>query len=250
VKINCRPGSALTERPQSVSLKEGKADFEVVAGPKPDTASLYGLPLGAQAWAGRPIFILAGEGKLEERTDLVSGEQLAATARFDSSDVGDSKVSTFTDNRGEVALRGTCAWKPDVAKPSDVRLILDMPIAGLPRRFCIYLGCPDQSVDAVAARIKDRNGELFVYQLECRDGGRCVVPWAERCLEYRAVGGPTYSLGGGSVDGIMDLPCSLYALYIVPMPGFREAVIDVWGVETDVLAPPAGPVGPPAGKQQ
>jgi len=34
------------------------------------------------------------------------------------------------------------------------------------------------------------------------------------------------------------------------MPGFREAVIDVWGVETDVLAPPLPPADQPAGKQQ
>jgi hypothetical protein len=32
-------------------------------GADPDTVSLYGLPAGARAWAGRPIFILAGQGQ-------------------------------------------------------------------------------------------------------------------------------------------------------------------------------------------
>jgi len=240
VKLAARPGPALTERPSSVVLKGGKADFEVTAGASPDTVSLYGLPAGARAWVGQPVFILAGEGKLEERTDLVTGEQLAATARFQEDTLAESQVDTFTDDQGQVALRGTCAWKADVATPADTRLVLNMPIAGLPKRFCVYLGCPDQSVDSVWARIRDRNGELFPYHLERRLDNQPLVPFAERCLEFRAVAGPTYSLEGAKVDGILDLPCSLYALYIVPMPGFRQAEIDVWGVETEVLAPPTG----------
>jgi len=249
VKLACRPGSALTQRPQSVTLVGGKADFEVVAGAKPDTVSLYGLPAGARAWAGTPIFILAGEGKLDERTDLLSGEQLAARARFDSSALADSKISTFTDDQGQVALRGTCVWKADVT-PGETRLTLDVPIAGVPRRFRVYLGCPDQSVDCVWARIKDRSGELFSYHLERRADGRPLVAFAERGLECRATAGPSYSESGGSADGVIDLPCSLYALDFTPMPGLREAEIDVWGVETDVLAPPLHPAGEPAGKEQ
>lgn len=244
LRLAARPGPALAEWPRSVTLRAGKADFEVTAGPMPDTVSLYGLPAGGQASARRPIFILAGQGELEERTDLVTGEQLATTARFEDNALSESHIETFADDRGQVALRATCVWKADVT-PGDTRLVLDVPIAGLPRRFCVYLGCPDQSVDCVWARIRDRSGELFPYQLELHQDGRSLVSWAERCLECRAVGGPTYAIGGGSVDGIMDFPCSLYALYIAPMPGIREAEIDVWGVETEVLAPPLGPPGRP-----
>ncbi len=244
VKLASRPGPALTERPPSVILKGGKADFEVTAGPKPDTVLLSGLPAGARAWVTKPIFILAGQGKLEERTDLVTGEELAATARFDSDSLAESKVSTFTDDKGQVALRGTCVWKPNVA-PSDVRLILNVPFAGVPRRFRVRLGCPDRSVDTAAVRIKDRDGELFPYILEQRGEGTPLPVYAERGLECRAVGGPSYMEGGGTTDGIIDLPCSLFALYIAPMPGCHEAEIDVWAVETDVLGPSKGEAAPP-----
>jgi hypothetical protein len=245
VRLACRPRTSLAECPQSVKLAGGKAEFEVQAGQLPGTASIYGLAPGGGTWVGRPIFVLAGAGKLEERTDLVTGEQLAATARFDSPILADSQIGTFTDDQGQVALRATCSWKPEVTAPTDTRLVLDVPIAGVPRRFCVYVGCPDQSVDCVWARIKDRTGELFSYHLEPRAEGHALVGWLEACLECRATAGPSYSETGGTADGVIDLPCSLYALDLVPMQGFREAEIDVWGVETDVLAPPPGAAGTP-----
>jgi hypothetical protein len=236
VKLAYKPASALTERPPSVTLRGGEASFEVAAGPKPKTVWLCGLPAGGRTWVRKPIFILAGQGKLEERTDLVTGEALAATARFASGALAESNVSTFTDDQGQMALRGTCAWKPEVT-PGDTRLILDVPIAGVPRRFCVYLGCPDQSVDCVWARMRDRTGELFSYHIEPRDDGHALEYWVEGCLECQAAG-PSYFEGPGTPDSIIDLPCSLYALDIVPMAGYRQAEIDVWGVEVDVLAPP------------
>jgi hypothetical protein len=233
-----QPASALTERPPSVALEGGQASFEVIAGPDPETVQLRGLPAGGRAWTSKPIFILSGQGKLEEWTDLVAGEDLTETARFASRALAESSVSTVTDDQGQVALRGTCVWKPEVT-PGEARLVLDVPIAGLPRRFCIYLGCPDQSVDGVWARIRDRTGELFSYHIEPRGDGHALEQWVEGCLDIRAVG-PSYFEGPGTPDGVIDLPCTLYALDIVPMPGCAEAEIHVWGVEFDVLAPPLG----------
>jgi hypothetical protein len=147
-----------------------------------------------------------------------------------------------------VALRGTCMWEPEVT-PGEIRLVLDVPIAGLPRQFCVYLGCPDQSVDGVWARVRDRAGELFSYHIEPRGDGHALEYWVEGRLDFRAVGGQGYSETGAIVDGVIDLPCSLYALDIVPMAGCREAEIHVWGVETDVLAP-RQPPDEGAGKDQ
>jgi hypothetical protein len=201
------------------------------------------------AWATKPLFILASETKLEERTDLVTGDQLAAAARFESGALAGSDVSTFTDDQGQVALRARCAWKPDADPGRDTRLVLDMPIAGVPRRFRVYLGCPDQSVDCAWLRIRDRDGELFPYCLEPRMDERPLPDFAERGLECRALAGPSYVEGPGSVDGVIDPPCSLYVLEITAMPGCREAEVDVWGVETDVLAPAQPGTAPPAPKK-
>jgi hypothetical protein len=103
----------------------------------------------------------------------------------------------------------------------------------------------------VWARVRDRNGELFSYYVELRGDGRPLPPFAERCLERGATGGPSYVEGGpGEADGVLDLPCSLYSLDLSPSDGWRDAEIDVWGVETDVLAPPLEPQGQPAGGEQ
>ena len=237
VKLTYEPASALTERPQSVTLEGGETEFEVAAGPEPGTVQLRGLPEGGRAWTGLPIFVLAGQGPLEERTDLVDGEGMAATARFASRDLADSTVSTITDDQGQVVLRGTCVWKPEVT-PGETRLILDVPIAGLPSHFCVYLGCLDQSVDGVWARVMDRTGELFSYHIEPRDDGHALERWVEACLDFRALAGPGFRETQGISDGIIDLPCALYSLDIIPTAGCREAEINVWGVEFDVLAPP------------
>jgi hypothetical protein len=245
-----RAGQALAEGPpRSVTLTRGKADFGVVAGPSPGTVSVYGLPSGANTWNGTPFHVLAGPGPLEKRTDLATREQLATTARFEGDTIAESKVDTFTDDQGQVALRGHCAWKPNVA-PGATRLVFDLPIAGVPKRFCVYLGCPDQSVDGVWARVKDREGEVFSYDLERRADNRPLPPFAERCLDADARAGPSYMWGPGRADSVVDLPCALWYIDIEPSEGFHEAEIDVWGIETDVLAPPLGPESKPADKEQ
>jgi len=250
VKLASRAGQALAERPRkSVTLAGGKADFEIATGPTPGTVWLYGSIAGSKNWTGTAIHVLAGQGQLEERTDLVTGEQLAATARFQGPAVADSTVDTFTDDQGQVALRGHCTWKPNV-RTDDTRLVLNVPIAGVPKRFCVYLGCPDQSVDSAWARVRDRTGECFSYCLEPRGEGRCLPPFAERCLDAHATAGPSYMEGPGRADGVIDLPCTLWYIDVTPMEGCPEAEIDVWGVETDVLAPPIGPEGWAGGKAE
>jgi len=246
LKLATRPGTALAECPQSVVLRGGKADFEVVAGAEPGTVSLCGVPAGAQAWAGRPIYILAGQGKLEERTELVTGEQLATTARFEGGAFAGSSVATFTDDQGEVALRGQWSFKQDAGQNGWAELVLDVPLAGVPRRLTVCLGCPDQTVDSVGARIRDAHGEIFSYCLEPILEGRALPEYAERTLECRALAGPTWVAGPGSADGVMDLPCSLYSLGLTPMPGLPHGEIDVWRFETDILAPTVPPGPTPA----
>jgi hypothetical protein len=241
LKLAPKAGEALGgPLPKSVTLTGGKADLEVLAGPTPGTVWLYGLALGSKSWVGTPVHVLAGAGKLEERTDLVTGEELAATARFQGDTVADSRIDTFTDDQGQVALRAWCSWKGD-APPGDTRLLLDVPIAGLPKHFCVYLGCPDQSVDCVWARIRDRDGEIFSYYLERRADTVPLPPFAERGLDLDTTAGPSYMEGPGHADGVIDLPCTLWYIDITPMQGLREAEIHVWGVETDVLAPPLEP---------
>ena len=247
VRLSSR-GRSLAERPKAVTLTGGKADLEVVAGPTPGTLWLYGVSPTAHTWLGTPFYVLAGPGPLEERTDAVMAEQLAATARFEGGTVAESTVDTFADDQGSVALRGCCVWKPG-APPGEAVLVLDAPIAGVPRRFRVALGCPDGSVDSVWARIRDANGELFSYYLELRAEGRPLPPYAERGLECRATGGPSYVAGPGKADGAIDLPCTLYSLDFTPSPGLDQAELDVWAVETDVLAPPLEPAGQEAGNE-
>ena len=67
------------------------------------------------------------------------------------------------------------------------------PSRRVPRRFCVYLGCPDQSVDSVWARFRDRDGEFFSYCLEVRAETRPLPRLAGRCLEARAIAGPSYT---------------------------------------------------------
>jgi len=249
-KLNSRPGQALGERfPKSVTLEAGQTTFDIVAGPDPGTVWLYGLASGDKAWIGTPLHVLAGQGKLEERTDLVTGEQLAATARFEGDTLAESSVETFTDDQGQVALRAHCTWKPDTA-PGETRLVFDLPVAGVLKRFRVYLGCPDQSVDCVWARIRDREGEIFSYCLEQAGDARPLPPFAERCLEAQATAGPSYMNGPGHADGVIDLPCAVWYLDVMPGEGRHEAEIDVWGVETDVLAPPLEPEEPPAARAE
>jgi hypothetical protein len=250
LKLASKAGEALGEQlPKSVTLTAGKADLEVLAGPSPGTVSLYGMAAGSKNWVGTAVHVLAGEGELEERTDLVTGEELATTARFQGDTVADSRVDTFTDDQGQVALRAWCSWKRD-APPGETWLLLDVPIAGLPKRFSVYLGCPDQSVDSVWARVKDREGEVFSYYLERRADTIPLPPFAERSVDADALAGPSYVMGPGRADGVIDLPCTLWYIDITPMEGLREAEIHVWGVETDVLAPPLPPEGPPAAREQ
>jgi len=241
VKLASRPPATLAECPQSVTLTGGKAEFEVAAGPAPETAWIDGSVAPGQAPVSKPIFVLDGPGPLEERTDMVAGGELAATARFECPALADGQIGTFTDDQGQVVLSGTCAWAAEVQRAVDTRLVLDLPIAGVPRRLCVYLGCPDQSIDCVWARIRDRAGELFSYCLEPRDDDHALADWVEACLECQATTGPTYTDARGSSDpvinGVIDPPCSLYALDLVPAEGMRAAEIDVWGIETDVLAP-------------
>jgi hypothetical protein len=244
LKLTTRPTGLLAECPQSVVLKGGAADFEVVAAATPGTVSLYGLAAGGKAWAGRPIYILAGRGEVEERTDLTTGEQLVATARLEA---GRSSISTFTDDQGEVALCGMWSSAQDDAPVGYAELILDVPVAGVPRSLTVCLGCPDQSIDCVWARIRDAHGELFTYWLEGIADNRALPEYTERGLECRALCGPTYVLGPGSCDGVMDLPCTLYTLSLAPMPNVQQAEIDVWRVEVDVAAPLPEPVGQAAG---
>jgi len=241
VTLTTRPGRALAECPPSVVLNGGKADFEIVAGAEPGTVSLYGLPAAGQAWAGKPIYILAGQGKPEERTELVTGEQLVTTARFAGGPL--AEISTFTDDWGEVALSGLWAFEQGGGW---AELILDVPLPGVPRRLTACMGCPDQTVDSVWARIRDAHGELFSYWLEGIADGCALPEYAERTLECRALAGPTY--GGGSADGVMDLPCSLYCLTLTRMPGVDHGEIDVWRVEVDVTAPALQPEEPAAAR--
>jgi len=229
-------GKSLAERPKPVTLTGGKANLELVAGQTPGTVGLYGFQPTAKGLVSRPFFVLAGQGPLEERTDSVTAEQLAATARVEGPTVADSTVDTFTDDQGATVLRGSCVFKAGVP-PGEARLVLNAPIAGVPRAFRVALGCPDGSVDSVWARFKDANGELFPYYLELRLEGKPLPPYAERGLECRAIAGPTYVEGPGVADGIMDLPGTLYGLDFSPCPGLDRAELDVWGVETDVLAP-------------
>jgi hypothetical protein len=244
LKLASKAREALGEPlPKSVALTGGKADLEVLAGLDPGTVWLYGLPAGNTHWAGAPVHVLAGEGKLEERTDLVTGEQLAATARFQGDTVADSRVDALTDDQGQVALRGHCTWKPDAA-PGETWLVLDVPIAGVPKHFCVYLGCPDQSVAGVWARIKDRENEVFSFWLEPRADNQPLPPFAERCLGTDARAGPSYMMGPGRADGVIDLPCKLWYIDVEPSQGLHEAEIHVWGVETHVLAPPLAPDAP------
>jgi hypothetical protein len=236
VKLTTRPGGMLAECPESVVLAGGKAEFEVVAGTKAGTVSLYGLPAGKQAWAGRPIYILAGQGKVEDRTELVTGEQLVTTARLEGGSTRASSISTFTDDQGEVALRGTWSSEREGNPVGYAELILDVPLAGVLRRLTVCMGCPDGSVDSVWARVKDANGELFTYWLEGIADNRALPEYAERGLEFRALSGPTYVQGPGSWDGVMDLPCTLHTLSLQPMPKLQQAQIDVWRIEADVTA--------------
>jgi hypothetical protein len=250
LKLASKAGEALGEPlPKPVTLTGGKAALEIRAGPHPGTVWLYGLAPGGKSWVGRSVHVLAGKGELEERTDWVTGEELAATARFEGATIAESRIDTFKDVQGQVALRAYCSWKPDTP-PGETRLILDLPIAGMPKRFCVCLGCPDQSVDGVWARIKDRGGEVFSYHLERRADNKPLPPFAERCLDADARAGPSYMAGPGRADGVIDLPCTLWYIGVEPTEARLEAEIDVWAVAIDVLAPTLPAEGPPGGERQ
>ncbi|MBM3475352.1 MAG: hypothetical protein FJX75_18980 [Armatimonadetes bacterium] len=240
VRLTTRPAGMLAECPQSVVLKGGKVQFDVVAGKKRGTVSLCGLGGQGQAWVGKPIYILAGKGNLEDRTELVTGEQMVARARFQGGSMTGSSISTFTDDQGEVALSGQWSFDREAGQNGWAELVLDVPLPGVPRRLTVCMGCPDGSVDSVWARVRDAHGELFTYWLEGITDGRALPEYAERGLDCGALSGPTYVQGPGSWDGVMDLPCTLHTLSLQPMPNVQQAEIDVWRIETDVTAASEG----------
>jgi RNA polymerase sigma factor (sigma-70 family) len=238
-------GRSRVEHPSRVILAGGKADLAPVAGPTPGTVGLHGLWPDTHLWVCRPFHVLAGQGPLEERTDVLTAEQLAVMARLQPGVVEQSEIGAATDDQGLPVLRVSCRWRPDVPRTVDAWLVLDAPIAGVARAFRVALGSPDLSVDRVWARFRDANGEVFSHCLEL---GRLLPPYDERGLECQSRWGSTWVDGGGEADGVMDMPLTLYALSFGPGPNMTHAELDVWWIETDVLAPalPAGeaPVAP------
>ena len=234
VMLTCTPGSALASLPKSVTLTGGKATFEVKAGPKPVTTRLFAMPKGTDAWLGDyPLYILAGEGEIKEWSDFVEPAQLQPMLRFDPDTVAESSFELVKDKQGLDVLRAHYVQKEGPGPPPPV-LTFGIPFAGAPRRLSVHLGCPDKSVGSVEAEVDDGEGETFSYHL-----GLLPV-YAECSLDCRAVG---MNWGGRVTNAVLDSPCTLRRIRLRPAAGWRDGTLDLWGIQTNVLAP-ANPAQP------
>ena len=242
--------------PKSVTLTGGKAAFDLKAGgPQPGTARLFGLPArapvltgtvptlalpaGAPVWMGGwPVYVLAGEGEIAERTDAVEPANLKEMVHVNPDSVADSTLEMLKDKEGQDVLRVRFTRKKDHRDGYEPELNLNIPIAGVPKRLCVYLGCPDKSLDSIIARVADKDGEVFAYELG-QWGAGPLPPYAECRLDIRAVL-LYWGRGGAISNGVLDPPCLLQSLCPRLMPGLNLGTLDIWAVETDVLAPGKG----------
>ncbi len=232
--LSCEPEDSLAALPQSVTLTDGRATLDLQAGAEPGTAWLTARTETLTARSA--LHILAGKGEIVERTDLASGEDLADRAEFVGRNVAESTIDTFTDDQGQVVLCAQFVRKPNAG---EVDLRLGLPIAGFPKRLCVHMGCPDESIETVWAEIVDRDGEVFPYALEQLGGGP-LPHFADRRLDCRASPGPTWNertWDGQGTNGVIDPPCTLRTLRLTPSAGLDQGQLHVWGVEVDVLAP-------------
>jgi hypothetical protein len=61
-----------------------------------------------------------------------------------------------------------------------------------------------------------------------------VPVYAECSLDCRAT---TMTWGWGVANGVLESPCTLRRIRLRPAQGWRDGTLDLWGIQTNVLAP-------------
>ena len=238
LKLTYRPGFAFVDPPASVKVADGKASIRLKTGAAPMTAWIMAMAPGAKRWVGEAVHILESPGPLEVRDDLVLADSLLGKAYFLAQEVAESTIEGVTDGDGKPTIRGRFSCKPEGPK-KDIKLVLEIPIAGLPQSLTVFAGSPEGSVNGLWAHIVDATGEIFPYQLHPRVG-KSLDTYAEFTLDARGYH-EGISYGTPKADGVIDLPCKFQCLLVTPLQGQEGAAeVQVWGVEVRVLAPPLG----------
>ncbi len=236
VALSCDPaGPAAVDAP-TLSLADGQAKFNVMAGEEPGTAWITASVGDISTSA--PLHVLAGEGAVTEHTVLVGPAEV--TAQFAPENVADSSVTLATDDHGQDVLRCTFSMKPQ-ARAQYATLSLGVPVPGLPKRFCAYVGSDDESVDSLMLDLVDRDGEVFAYVLDPWGFG-ALKPYMELGLDCRAFSYATF--GTPEANGIIDLPCGLRSLRARLTEDYPEGHLTISGFQFDLVAPVTEQVAP------
>ncbi len=229
VALDCEPPSPAAVDAPTVSLAAGQAKFSVMTGDEPGTAWIAAS--AGDMSASAPLHVMAGDAAVAQQTVLVGPAEM--TAQFAPENLVDSSVTLGADDHGQDVLRCTFSLKPQ-ARAQYATLTLGVPVPGLPRRFCAFLGSDDESVDSLMLDLVDRDGEVFAYTLDPWGFG-ALKPYMELGLDCRAFSYATF--GTPKRNGIIDLPCSLRSLRVRLTEDYPEAHFSIWGFQFDVLAP-------------
>jgi hypothetical protein len=227
VLLEVEPPDSAVARPAQVALRDGRGRFEVRAGEVAGTVWIRAS--AGETSASVPLHVVTGEGPVEERTLTIGPGDIARGAQFVADSVVEGSVTPPAPADGAVECAFTRRAQGDWA-----RLSLNVPVPGLPRRFCVRAGCPDGSIDGAMLDLLDRDGEVFAYVLDPMGFGplRAVE---DLCLDARAISYPTF--GSPHVNGVIDLPCSFRSLRFAPVEGKPQGRLTIASIEVDVVAP-------------